>query len=114
MGYYPIPRLGHNTTDYIVTLQDTGRSMRATIRQGNAHDTVTTLPRHGRQSVTTCGSAHARGLAGRVMSRYNKLYCDRKAAWPLRYVMIQTIVLLQEGQTWFREVGACVEYNFVS
>ena len=49
-------------------------------------------PRHGRPRAGACDSACARGLAGRGMSRYNKLYRDGKAAWPLRCVTIQSIV----------------------
>ena len=49
MGYCPIPRLGHNIADCIVTQQAWARRGWAMIRSGFGHYTVEHAPRYGSQ-----------------------------------------------------------------
>ena len=75
------------------------------------HDTASQGPRYGRLGCDMVGSASTRSLAGGVChdtiacivtrarawlardgSRYNQLYRDRRAAWSLRRVTIQSLV----------------------
>ena len=70
MGYCQFPRLGHDTTDCIVTQQDTRCSQRATKRPGHAHDMAIARPRHGHSSATTWpGWATTRLVARRGVRR---------------------------------------------
>ena len=59
MGYGSIPRLGHNTTDCIVTQQAWARRGWAAIRPGLGHDMTEHEPRYGAQ-CTRYGQAHRR------------------------------------------------------
>ena len=94
--------LGHDTTNYIMT-QDSWaqpgvpRYSRAGAgaRSRKLRDGPAIRPR-GATTLSARAQGHAvaraRTWPSRGMSRYNQLYCERRAVWPARCVTIQTIV----------------------
>ena len=95
--------LGHDTVHCIVTQgaqqARMDRQVMATIWPRPDHDTANQRPQYGQLGCDTAAlraeqatRMRANGLAVGAVSRYNQLYRDSKAAWPLRCVTIQSIV----------------------